>query len=257
MKFGKELKERSVRGWEEHYMSYKRFKRIIKKLVVQQKEREELLQQHHQHSPSADDNDDAASVLSHPPHSSDDDEGGGGGGREWEEQMILQRDARKEFFEELEKEIERVNDFFVAQLDEMNAECSRLLAYAGGGLMAEARRQPSSRSLLTPSSSTPTSASSPLSVSFPASSSSSFTSRILAPLSSPLRLPSTPFLQRSITVSAQSQLEQRSENILSLYRQYLNLLSFSFVNQQGFIKAMKKYDKVNPSRPAPAHHPHE
>jgi hypothetical protein len=216
MKFGKELKERSVRGWEDNYMSYKRFKRIIKKLAVQLKEREELMDR------NADDPD-----HPHPPSEEE--------SRDWEE-MILNRDARKEFFEEIDKEIERVNEFFVAQLDEFNEECDRLME-GGVGSGGDIRRQASSRSLLVPSS---------LSTTLPVPS-TSFASRILAPLSSPLRLPDTPFLHRAITVSAQSMLEQRSDSILSLYRRYLNLLSFSFVNQQGFIKAMKK------SAPHPSH----
>jgi anion transporter len=41
MKFGKQLKLQAVPEWQEYYMSYKRLKRIIKKLCVQQKEREE------------------------------------------------------------------------------------------------------------------------------------------------------------------------------------------------------------------------
>ena len=222
MKFGKELKERSVRGWEDHYMSYKRFKRIIKKLAVQLKEREELSSRNASDDPSH-----PTSTYPHAPSDSpylSSEEGG----RDWEE-MILHRDARKEFFEEVEKEIERVNEFFVVQLEEFNEDCNRLME-GGVGAGADVRRQASSRSLLVPSS---------LSTTLPLPS-TSFASRILAPLSSPLSLPSTPFLHRSITVSAQSQLEQRSDSILSLYRRYLNLLSFSFVNQQGFIKAMKK-----------------
>jgi len=41
MKFGKQLKVQSVKEWQEYYVSYKRGKRIIKKLLVQRKEREE------------------------------------------------------------------------------------------------------------------------------------------------------------------------------------------------------------------------
>lgn len=41
MKFGKQLKLQSVKDWQEHYMSYKRLKRIIKKLMVQLREAEE------------------------------------------------------------------------------------------------------------------------------------------------------------------------------------------------------------------------
>ena len=250
MKFGKELKERSVRGWEEHYMSYKRFKRIIKKvppspsphtllpnihlpppssahlvcvlcsvvqLVVQLKEREELLQQQQEAAELAAElgTENGGAAAAH-------DEG-----REWEE-MILSRDARKEFFEEIDKELDRVNAFFTEQLEDMNDDCARLME---AGATAPSER--SSRNLLA----APASLSSSLPVPSP-----SFASRILRPLSSPL-LPATPFLHRSITVSAQSQLESRSDAILSLYRRYLNLLSFSFVNQQGFIKAYKKYDK--------------
>lgn len=40
MKFGKQLKLQAVPEWQEYYMSYKRLKRIIKKLLVQHKERE-------------------------------------------------------------------------------------------------------------------------------------------------------------------------------------------------------------------------
>ena len=41
MKFGKELKVRSVAEWREQYMSYKRLKRVIGKLAVQMKEQKE------------------------------------------------------------------------------------------------------------------------------------------------------------------------------------------------------------------------
>jgi phosphate transporter len=45
MKFGKELKESSIHGWEEYYMSYKRLKRVIKKIIVQIKERKSAEEQ--------------------------------------------------------------------------------------------------------------------------------------------------------------------------------------------------------------------
>lgn len=219
MKFGKELKERSVRGWEDHYMSYKRFKRIIKKLVVQLKEREELSSSSSSHSPPP--------YPSSPlPPSSSSDQHNINTDREWEE-AILTRDARKEFFEEIEKDIERVNQFFLIQLEEMNEEFNSLMD--GSHL----ERRQSSRSLLTHPS-------------------SSLASRLLRPIS-PL-LPSSSSLSRSITISHSSLLDRRSDSILSLYRRYLNLLSFSFVNQQGFIKAMKKYDKYGQDNQSPSFH---
>jgi phosphate transporter len=49
MKFGKELKIKSIPAWRDKYMSYKRLKRVITRLAMQmkeQKDREEKAELH-------------------------------------------------------------------------------------------------------------------------------------------------------------------------------------------------------------------
>src|ERR1700754_2714292 len=106
MKFGKQLKEQSVGAWDEYYMSYKRLKRIIKKLVLQIKEKEEQLMRQRnaniskngQSSQNGYDAGDAASEATH---------------------LLMTGDARKEFNAVLDNDIDKVNSFFLSKLDEI------------------------------------------------------------------------------------------------------------------------------------------
>ena len=245
MKFGKELKERSVREWEENYMSYKRLKRIIKKLIVQIKEREEILSQREQQQQQQ-----SASASSH--HDAEDedddddddrDEAERSGSSRQSEEAILTRDARAEFMEEVAADLSRVNAFFVLKKQQMDADYERLME----GSMprsSDSRRQSvidSNRGLFTPTPRLPSEAA----FSFPAfvastptaayaataaaggggaapSAPSSFAASILGPLArlSPTLSPSLtldpapPSLTRSITTSLPVQLSSRSAAIL-------------------------------------------
>jgi len=243
MKFGKELKQRSVREWEDQYMSYKRLKRIIKKLAVQLKEREDQLLPlpSHPHSPDDDMDDDEdtqlleaeeeAAAAAAQASSIEERELVGGG--------VLMRDARQEFFEELDKDIARINDFFISKLDTFDAEYWQLLDGGSSGPSIEHKRQSSAAAASRLDDNLRRAS---------ISSSSPSTPSLAASIFQP------PFLKRSITISNISLLESRSTAVLQLYRHYLQLLSYSFTNAQGFIKIVKKYDKYGHDNHSPAFH---
>ncbi len=99
MKFGKQLKVESVPEWQEHYMSYKRLKRIIKKLVLETKSAQPL-----------NNNSESRPLL---PDSLPNDSS-----------IATMSDSRKEFFAVLENDIDKVNRFFRAKQSEFELQLS-------------------------------------------------------------------------------------------------------------------------------------
>lgn len=101
MKFGKELQIRAVPLWREKYISYKRLKRIIKKL---------------QPKPSLSNSTQAIPPKYYLSLNS--------GEKNGEKVSLLMEEMKKEFEDALEEDVERVNSFYC----EKEGELSKCLA---------------------------------------------------------------------------------------------------------------------------------
>jgi SPX domain protein involved in polyphosphate accumulation len=104
MKFGKQLKVQSRKEWQEHYMSYKRLKRIIKKLCVQIKEKQE----HDEHANEHDILKPKLSPSKSKPNLSRDNSKRKLSTESEDENVLMTGDARKEFFAVVENDIDKV-----------------------------------------------------------------------------------------------------------------------------------------------------
>lgn len=212
MKFGKQIQQQSVQSWQEYYMSYKRLKRVIKKLVLQIKQKDEQLLQ----SPNSD-----ANERTH---------------------LLLTGDGRKEFTAVLENDIDKVNTFFMNKLDELYIQYNSLNDSNSNGTQNSTISTDKSNDAFNARHSSYTS----IDIESPrhnTTSHSNAESTDNSHDSQTSHKSSRSNTLNTIGTLGSKQLSDKCTRTLELYRSCLQLKQFSDVNYTGFGKILKKYDK--------------
>jgi phosphate transporter len=213
MKFGKQLKLESVPAWQEHYVSYKRLKRIIKKLVLQSKvpKSSESTRSRTPSPPPV--NPSSPSPSSSPSHSSSD--APPAASSSVSNDPLL--DARKEFFAVFENDIDKINRFYKEKVEEFQRTAQLLIE--------ESKKIPEIQQNQTDQETEPLIQAHSVTEAIVLSVSSSSISPV----------PLSPSSSKSVTA--------RCSKSLELYRHLHEIHSFSLLNYEGLRKIMKKFDK--------------
>jgi phosphate transporter len=274
MKFGKLLKEHSVASWQEYYMSYKRLKRIIKKLCLQLKEKQE--KSNHNNAKELNTNINTNNNTNKSSKSSNSNNSSPAV-NEVSKLLMFGGDARKEFFAVFESDIDKVNRFYKEKQLELLNEYERIAAETleniksielPNNLLHNSYGNSSNNSIASDaeSSGSETNRNNSInSASFSGLDDNSINNNIvpndldnyiaieqvgLVPRysidsdSNTIYSSAHPIQhQTNLSNTQQKAIEEKSNRLLELYRSLLQLLQFAELNFEGLRKIMKKFDK--------------